>query len=161
VRTTIGVKVKDSVSFLVKTDNDLTGVAQIENIATISTADTSRQTGICDPSADATCTDSPAPAVILVENKPVNLELVFPNVFTPNGDGLNEYFKIGGLESYTAPELYVYNRWGSQVYASTDYHNDWDGNGGKLNEGTYYYVLKVKTSSDEEKLYKGWVQILK
>lgn len=161
VRTTIGVKVKDSVSFLVKTDNDLTGVAQIENIATISTADTSRQTGICDPSADATCTDSPAPAIILVENKPVNLELVFPNVFTPNGDGLNEYFKIGGLESYTAPELYVYNRWGSQVYASTDYHNDWDGNGGKLNEGTYYYVLKVKTSSDEEKLYKGWVQILK
>jgi len=160
-RATIGVKVKDSVSFLVRTDDDLSGVTQIENIATVGTADTVRRTGICDPFTDASCPGTPSPAIILVENKPVNLDLVFPNVFTPNGDGLNEYFKIAGLESYTAPQLYVYNRWGGQVYASQDYHNDWDGNGGKLNEGTYYYVLKVKTSSDEEKLYKGWVQILK
>ncbi|WP_188315946.1 Calx-beta domain-containing protein [Chitinophaga agrisoli] len=155
----IAVGAVDSVSFLVKTIDDLTGVAEISNIATVSTVDTTLRTGNCDPKAIG-CVVKEAPVVIPVTIGPApGAPLVVPNVFTPNGDGLNEYFKIAGIETYTAPELYVFNRWGNQVYASKDYHNDW--NGGSLNEGTYYYVVKVKGPDGEEKIIKGWVQILR
>ncbi|MDD3079626.1 MAG: gliding motility-associated C-terminal domain-containing protein [Paludibacter sp.] len=81
-------------------------------------------------------------------------QLFIPNVFTPNGDGTNEFFEIKGIDSYSNAELLIYNRWGSEVYHSTSYQNDWDGNG--LNEGTYYYLLKLK-KGDKITAYKGWV----
>ncbi len=143
---------KDSVSLTVKVTDDVTGITQIRNAAYVSTSDTMIVTGPCRGCLGLT--------VIPVEQGPaIVVELGFPNVFTPNGDGLNEYFKVRGLESYTGAELYIFNRWGNQVYASKDYKNDWNGNG--LNEGTYYYLLRVKTSSEETKSFKGWVEILR
>jgi gliding motility-associated-like protein len=85
-------------------------------------------------------------------------DLSFPNVITPNGDGKNERFIIGGLEKYPGSAIYIFNRWGGQVYQSKDYRNDWDGSG--LNESTYYYILEVKKESGIKK-YKGWVTILR
>lgn len=85
-------------------------------------------------------------------------DLLFPNVITPNGDGKNERFIIGGLEKYPGSGIYIYNRWGGMVYQSKDYHNDWDGSG--LNESTYYYILEVR-KPDGIKKYKGWVTIVR
>jgi gliding motility-associated-like protein/uncharacterized repeat protein (TIGR01451 family) len=85
-------------------------------------------------------------------------DLSFPNAFTPNGDGKNERFIIGGIEKYQGTVLQVFNRWGGQVYRSNDYRNDWRGS--DLNEGTYYYILEVK-KPDGLKKYKGWVTILR
>ncbi|WP_158642706.1 Calx-beta domain-containing protein [Chitinophaga japonensis] len=154
----IGVKVKDSVTFLVKVVDDVTGVTRIANQATVSTADSTALTGLCDP-ASSNCSGVADTTVIPVDQGPAQgAELSFPNVFTPNGDGLNEYFKITNVETYPGSELYIYNRWGGQVFAAKDYRNDWNGNG--LNEGTYFYVLRVKIG-EEEKLYKGWVEILR
>ncbi|WP_212005116.1 gliding motility-associated C-terminal domain-containing protein [Chitinophaga sp. HK235] len=99
-------------------------------------------------------TNDLAEAVIQVEGQ----DLSFPNVFTPNGDGKNEKFIIGGLEKYSGSAIYIYNRWGSMVYQSKDYKNDWNGSG--LNEGTYYYILEVR-KLQETKRFKGWVQILR
>lgn len=155
----LAVGERDTVSFVVQVAADLAGVTDISNQATVSVPDSTTRTIPCEPGSVG-CNGLPAFTSVPVEQvtgPPV--ELVFPNVFTPNGDGLNEYFKIGGLESYTGAELYIYNRWGNQVYASKDYKNDWNGNG--LNEGTYYYLLRVKTSSEETKSIKGWVQILR
>jgi len=150
---------RDTVSFIVQVAQNLSGVTDISNQATVSVTDSTTRTIPCEPGSVG-CSGLPAPTIVLVEQVAgPAVELVFPNVFTPNGDGLNEYFKVGGLESYTGAELYVYNRWGNQVYASKDYKNDWNGNG--LNEGTYYYLLRVKTSSEETKSIKGWVQILR
>ncbi|RPE08110.1 DUF11 domain-containing protein [Chitinophaga lutea] len=84
-------------------------------------------------------------------------DLSFPNVFTPNNDGRNEKFVVGGLEKYQGA-LYVYNRLGGMVYQSKNYRNDWTGSG--LNEGTYFYVLEVQ-KPDGIKKYKGWVTILR
>src|SRR5690606_10668551 len=60
-----------------------------------------------------------------------------PNVFTPNGDGVNDTFEISGLEAFQSAQLRVFNRFGNEVYRSDDYRNEWTGAG--LNEGTYFY----------------------
>jgi gliding motility-associated-like protein/uncharacterized repeat protein (TIGR01451 family) len=86
-------------------------------------------------------------------------DLLFPNAFTPNGDGKNERFIIGGLEKYQNAKLQVFNRWGGQVYRSNDYRNDW--NGSDLLESTYYYILEVRKTDGSVKSYKGWVLIVR
>ena len=94
---------------------------------------------------------------------PVKLKI--PNIFTPNGDGYNDYFEIGydtgepinDLNKYfLSHKLVIFNRWGRIVYESTDYHNDWDG--GSLPDGTYFYVLDCKGQTQNYN-YKGSVMI--
>jgi gliding motility-associated-like protein len=68
------------------------------------------------------------------------IELDVPNVFTPNGDGINDYFEIKNLDSYISNELVIYNRWGRKVYEASNYNNQWDGD--NLNNGAYFYVLQ-------------------
>jgi gliding motility-associated-like protein/uncharacterized repeat protein (TIGR01451 family) len=81
-------------------------------------------------------------------------ELKIPNVFTPNGDGKNDVFEIAGIEGYDNVSITIFNRWGNEVYRNNLYQNNWDGNG--LNEGTYYYLIRLKKNGKEE-LYQGWV----
>lgn len=66
------------------------------------------------------------------------------NGFSPNGDGVNDYFRIEGLDRYGGHELWVFNRWSEVVYYSSAYHNDWDGTwkNRPLPEGTYFYLLE-------------------
>ncbi|MGX5820732.1 T9SS type B sorting domain-containing protein [Chitinophaga lutea] len=84
-------------------------------------------------------------------------DLYIPNIITPNGDGKNDYFVIGGLEKYPGSMLTIYNRWGNQVYQNKDYNNRWDGNG--LNESTYYYVLTIRDQQGQAREYKGWIML--
>jgi gliding motility-associated-like protein/uncharacterized repeat protein (TIGR01451 family) len=104
--------------------------------------------------ADTDLTNNKAVLSVPIEGSDVS----FPNVMTPNGDGKNEKFIIGGLEKYPGSGLYIFNRWGGQVYQSKDYRNDWRGS--DLNEGTYFYILEVK-KPDGIKKYKGWVTIIR
>ncbi|NCD68748.1 T9SS type B sorting domain-containing protein [Mucilaginibacter agri] len=85
--------------------------------------------------------------------------LTIPNVFTPNGDGVNDTFIIPGLGIYTANELTVMNRWGSTVYQKKAYNNEWNGEG--LNEGTYFYLLKVQDANGKWDVYKGYITLLR
>ncbi|NQX37980.1 conserved repeat domain-containing protein/gliding motility-associated C-terminal domain-containing protein [Pedobacter steynii] len=85
--------------------------------------------------------------------------ITIPNVFTPNGDGLNDTFTIPGLEFFEANELTMFNRWGSTVFDKKGYKNDWDG--GQLNEGTYFYLLKIKSASNKWEVYKGFITIIR
>lgn len=64
--------------------------------------------------------------------------------FSPNGDGVNDQFVIEGLEQFMRHRLLVYNRWGTLVFESADYRNDWTGSwqGKALPSGTYYYILE-------------------
>jgi gliding motility-associated-like protein len=87
------------------------------------------------------------------------LGLRIPNVITPNGDGKNDQLRIIGLQMYPYNEIYIYNRWGNMVYQKQHYSNDWDGHG--LNEGTYYYVLKVTDDSGKVQSLKGYVLLVR
>lgn len=86
-------------------------------------------------------------------------ELIIPNVFTPNGDGVNETFEIVGLTNYNENELTIINRWGATVYDTKAYKNNWSGDG--LNEGTYFYLLKIKSSNGNWEIYKGYITLLR
>ena len=85
--------------------------------------------------------------------------LKIPNVFTPNGDGKNETFFIERLDRYSENQLTIINRWGSTVYEKDSYLNDWTANG--LVDGTYFYVLKVKTASAQWQEFKGYVTVIR
>ena len=82
----------------------------------------------------------------------VDNNLMVPNIFTPNGDGVNEVFFIRNKPSAT--EVTITNRWGKEVYSSKDYQNDW--NGGDVADGVYYYRIKAAGQG-----YSGWVEILR
>jgi gliding motility-associated-like protein len=65
------------------------------------------------------------------------------NGFSPNGDGVNDKFVIGGIAEGEKVELQVFDRWGNRVYLSTKYSNDWEGtfDNKALPDGTYYWYL--------------------
>lgn len=67
--------------------------------------------------------------------KPAHLSI--PNLFTPNGDGVNDLFVIEGLEHYSSPKLVVRDKNGRQVYQQNDYKNTWDGE--NCPDGVYSY----------------------
>lgn len=87
------------------------------------------------------------------------LDITIPNVFTPNGDGVNDRFEIRNLNLYTENEISIINRWGNPIYEKKNYDNSWDGNG--LDEGTYFYILKVKNATGSWKAYKGYITLLR
>lgn len=74
---------------------------------------------------------------------PVSM-LKVPNVFTPNGDGANDEFRVvySSLKEF---HCWVYNRWGHLVYQWSDPAKGWDGtiNGKPAAEGAYYYVIRA------------------
>lgn len=78
-----------------------------------------------------------------------------PNVFTPNGDGINDYFIIPEMDVYKHTHLAIYNRWGNIIYENSSYDNSWNGSG--LSEGTYYYVLTMEYGKNT----KGFFALLR
>ncbi|MEO8174475.1 MAG: gliding motility-associated C-terminal domain-containing protein, partial [Sediminibacterium sp.] len=85
---------------------------------------------------------------------------VVPNVFSPNGDGINDTWRIRYLESYVGATVEVYNRGGQIVFRSTGYTTDWDGTykGSPLPVGTYYYIINPKNTRP---IVTGSVTIIK
>lgn len=66
----------------------------------------------------------------------------FPNIITPNNDGINDYFYISGLENHPNTSLTIFDRSRKIVYSTNDYNNKWDGD--MLPEGTYFYIAIFK-----------------
>jgi len=80
------------------------------------------------------------------------------DVITPNGDGLNEFFEVEGLELFPNSALKIFDRWGGLVYESADYKNNW----GDPNapEGTYYFILEWRKDEETVTPISGYFTIL-
>ena len=85
-----------------------------------------------------------------------------PNVFSPNGDGVNDTWEIKGLENYTGITVDVFDRYGRLVFSRRGYHKAWDGTyegqGNPLAVGTYYYIIDIKRGKP---LMTGSITILR
>jgi gliding motility-associated-like protein len=86
--------------------------------------------------------------------------LQIPNVFTPNGDGINEKWEVKNLKDYADCEVEIFNRYGQIVYRSVGYSNEWDGTlkGKPLPAATYYYIINLKIAA---KPIAGFVDIVR
>jgi gliding motility-associated-like protein len=86
-------------------------------------------------------------------------KIVIPTTFSPNGDGLNDYWDIEALSTYPQSTMNVFSRSGQKVYTSTGYDKPWNGayKGYILPSGTYYYVIDLKSGAP---LLSGWVLIV-
>ncbi len=95
-------------------------------------------------------------------------ELTIPNVFTPNGDGINDDLRIwlegeskdkDFREAYLSNEFVVFDRWGKKVFEESNYQSgDW--NGANLSDGTYFYILKCQGQFRDD-IFKGVITILR
>lgn len=87
-------------------------------------------------------------------SQPVIIEI--PNIFTPNGDGVNDLFVVKGIENCEKKILMIKDKSGQTVFQSNHYDNSWDG--GNLPDGTYYYQFSYSINNINE-LRKGAVLI--
>ncbi|MEO8151221.1 MAG: gliding motility-associated C-terminal domain-containing protein [Bacteroidia bacterium] len=90
--------------------------------------------------------------------------LIIPSGYSPNADGVNDYFVIVGIDKYPGNKIWIYNRWGSLIYETHDYDNKWGGIsntpglyiGKKVPASTYFYVLDL---NDGTKPRQGYIVI--
>jgi gliding motility-associated-like protein len=85
-----------------------------------------------------------------------------PNIFTPNGDGVNERFYIKG-KSIVSSSMFIYNRWGSLVCESSNALEGWNGldkdTGEPCSVGTFFYVIKITLENTKNYTFNGTVQL--
>ncbi len=86
----------------------------------------------------------------------IPLEIKFPNVFSPNSDGQNDALVFEGAQYYPNTSLQVMDRWGKEVYSSTNYKNTWKPSK-EIPDGTYFYILKLSNGKD----YTGYVTLMR
>jgi gliding motility-associated-like protein len=92
--------------------------------------------------SDGTCESPRTPITVVVEEPGVNI----PNLFSPNHDGINDFWNITGLTNYPGTIINVYDRAGQIIYSSIGYTKPFDGTRGglELPQGTYYYTIDLK-----------------
>jgi gliding motility-associated-like protein len=109
------------------------------------------------------CIDS---AMITVDVLPLSYRIFVPNVFSPNGDGLNDYFapQLTMQRAYTISQFQIFDRWGKAVYNSMGNDARWDGNyvnGQPADVGTYQYRIVVKFADGKLEQLKGDVVLVR
>ncbi|MDX2361869.1 MAG: gliding motility-associated C-terminal domain-containing protein [Crocinitomicaceae bacterium] len=82
-----------------------------------------------------------------------------PNVFTPNNDGVNDYFVIDEAPLYPNNTLIIMNRWGNVIYEEDGYNNTYGGEG--LHDGTYFYLFYREGQDVPEVNYSGYVTLIR
>jgi gliding motility-associated-like protein len=78
-------------------------------------------------------------------------EIKIPNVFTPNGDGENDMWRVDGLGAFNNSKVSIFNRWGALMYSNIDFGNayGWSPSEDEASEGVYYYVLEIQRGDNE------------
>ncbi|OFZ00066.1 MAG: hypothetical protein A3K10_05645 [Bacteroidetes bacterium RIFCSPLOWO2_12_FULL_31_6] len=103
---------------------------------------------------DGFCYDTAMVYIEVIDESSV----IIPNVFTPNGDGSNDFFGINGV-NITFEEGEIYNRWGQLMFSWSTVGAHWDGVDAP--DGTYFYIIKAKGIDDKEYLEKGTLSLFR
>jgi len=98
-----------------------------------------------------------------------NRKIRIPNIFTPNGDGKNDYFTAYNVKAAVEiNEMFIYDRWGELIYKANriplgDIYSGWDGNfkGQKVNPGVYVYLFMVRFLDDEIIPFSGDITVIR
>ncbi len=93
-----------------------------------------------------------------------NCPVFIPSAFSPNADGINDQFKLYNTNNILLNNFSVYNRFGEQIFTTSDIAINWDGyqKGIKCDLGIYYYIVKYKCLyNNEDILLKGEVQLVR
>lgn len=108
-------------------------------------------------SSNALCSAADSVAISISESA-----LWVPNAFTPNGDGVNDEFRVA-YRSLKTFECRVYNRWGRRVYFSTDPQKGWDGNfdGRPAAAAPYFYVVTGEGTDGVKYFFRGDINLLR
>jgi gliding motility-associated-like protein len=103
------------------------------------------------------CSDTLRRTLYVTEN------IKIPNVFTPNGDGINDLFHVT-IEGINTYDIQIFNRWGEKMFESESPNVDWNGKGpsGQLEaSGTYFYILKAVDYNGKAYNLSGYLQLLR
>ena len=90
-------------------------------------------------------------------------KLIIPNIFTPNGDGVNDIFTLGST-GVTALNAQLFDRWGLKLFEWNTVHGGWDGrttSGGEASEGTYYYIIIASGVDGQEYKLNGHLTLIR
>jgi gliding motility-associated-like protein len=89
----------------------------------------------------------------------IQYPLDIPNAFSPNGDGINDRWRIANLGFYPNCRVYIFNRYGQEMFFSKGYREPWDGifRGKALGPATYYYVIEP----GDGRRFGGWVLLVR
>ncbi len=97
--------------------------------------------------------------VEVIENNE-DLELEIYNAFTPNNDGINDFFVVRANQKLDNYKLIIINRWGNKLYESHSLSDKWDGkyNGKRCSTSTYFYIINYSYKG-QKKVKKGFVYL--
>lgn len=96
---------------------------------------------------------------IMIKSKPCIESELIPNIFSPNGDGINDVFFIPKICFKSDFSLQIFDRWGLQIYNTTSRNDIWDGKtslGVDATAGTYFLIVKIG-----DKTYKNFIQLMR
>lgn len=87
----------------------------------------------------------------------INETIFIPNAFSPNGDGLNDVFKIGNYGYHKLSEFRIFNRWGEEVFSTINPEQGWAGTYKKkpADIGTYSYYITITDNKGKKQTIKG------
>lgn len=93
---------------------------------------------------------------------PAGNQVFIPNMFSPNGDGVNDMFMVYG-NTISSVEMHIYNSWGQEVFMSKDQRQGWNGgmNGKMQPAGVYVYIIIVKLQNGTTVNRKGNVTVIR
>jgi len=99
---------------------------------------------------------------ISIATIPCESWLEYPNVFTPNTDGLNENFIPSKIKGIGDAQLMIYSRWGQKVFETNNILEGWNGkiNNHSASTGVYYWILEYSNFNNEVKEQKGHVTLI-
>ncbi|HMT34912.1 MAG TPA: gliding motility-associated C-terminal domain-containing protein, partial [Chitinophagaceae bacterium] len=89
--------------------------------------------------------------------KVIQQDVVVPNAFSPNGDGLNDIFRVTARKFINVQEFKIFNRWGNEIFSTQDIKKGWNGTykGVDQDPGVYYYLIRVAYPNGKTQFLRG------